>query len=151
MWDNSTSLFLKRQEELKIPFIHPENVSDDFYEIDVALNMTNLTDSINRTFTFNSTPLNTTNLSTYGSKIDALPFINSTNNSNFITGIIWDKSDANPGSYNGTQDIVFVTKINLEKQGAYGVYDYEIKVPARLREYIKPDNDHSLMFYVEVT
>ena len=52
----------------------------------------------------------------------------------FQTGILWDTGDG-WHEYNGTQDIVFITEINQQQQGGYGVYDFEIKIPATLRDY----------------
>ena len=33
------------------------------------------------------------------------------------------------------EDIIFVAEINKISEGAYGIYDYEIKIPSKLREY----------------
>ena len=46
-------------------------------------------------------------------------------------------------------DLVFVAPSNKDTQGAYGIYDYEIRVPARLREYYTVDNS-GVVFYVEM-
>jgi hypothetical protein len=126
------------------------NTTDDFDEIDSAMSMTNLSDSINLTYTVNSRPKNTTTFIVFSHILNNTPIVNSTNTSDFITGILWDSSDANSGEFNGTQDIIFVSNINMDKQGAYGIYDFEIKVPARLREYLTPNNDNSVTFYVEL-
>ncbi len=76
-----------------------------------------------------------------------MPVINSTNTTNFKTGILWDKSDGNT-EYNGTQDIIFITEINEQQQGSQGIYDFEIKVPALLRNYNAAGT--SVAFYVEL-
>ncbi len=141
-WTNLKALSRNSTDEIKM---------DDFLELDLALNMTNLTDSINKSFTRDGTIKNTLEFNAYGSKINNVPIINSTNNSNFITGIMWDISDNNPGEYNGSQDIVFVTQINRGNEGKYGVYDYEIRVPANLERYIIPDYENSISFYVEIS
>ena len=77
---------------------------------------------------------------------------NSINNSNFVTGILWDSSD-DDGDYefneSGKEDLVFVTQINTSSQGAYGIYDYELRVPARLREYSTTDSS-AAAFYLEL-
>ena len=114
------------------------------------MNMTNVTDSLNRTFTFNSRPKEVTDLVIFAQTINTTPFVNSTNNSNFITGILWDKSDANTGEFNGSQDVIFFSSVNRVREGKYGLYDFEVKVPARLRQYIRPNNDNSVTFYVEL-
>ena len=124
---------------------------NDFNDLDSALNMTNYNDSINNTYTLNGNIIATKNFTIYGSQINNTPIVNSTNTSAFVTGIVWDSSDPNPGEYNGSQDIVFITQVNSNHQGAFGLYDYEIKVPAMLRSYIKPNNDNTITFYTEIT
>jgi hypothetical protein len=78
-----------------------------------------------------------------------VPVVNSTNTSKFVTGILWDSSDLQRFDYNGTQDIVFITKVNIPTMGAYKVVDYEIKVPAYLRKYKAATMD-SVTFYTEL-
>ena len=123
---------------------------EDFAELDTALNFTNLTDSVNLTYTLDSMPLNTESFRVFGFDVNNVPVTNSTNSTNFVTGIMWDSSDQNLGNFNGTQDVVFVTKINRYTQGKYGVYDYEIKVPSNLKKYINPNNQNTITFYVEL-
>jgi len=60
---------------------------------------------------------------------------------------LWDSSDANNGEYNGTQDVVFITKLNNNAPGRYGIYDYEIKIPVRLREYDTADSNNVYFYY----
>jgi len=127
-----------------------KNSTNDFAEVDEALNLTGLPDSITSIFAYNGLARNTDNFLVFGSNITNVPIVNSTNNSNFITGILWDMSDDTNGEYNGSEDIVFVTKINPDKQGAYGVYDYEIRVPANLVAYLEPNNKDSVTLYVEL-
>jgi hypothetical protein len=85
----------------------------------------------------------------YGKNISSIPIINSTNTSSFFTGILWDMTDPHPGEYNGSQDVVFLTSINQQQRGKYGVYDYEIRVPVLLREY-REDASESVSFYAEL-
>ena len=75
--------------------------------------------------------------------------VNSTNNSAFFTGILWDKSDSNPGEYNGSQDLIFVTKINRDQPCRYGFCDFEVRVPSELKEYIAIDMN-TVAFYSEL-
>lgn len=113
-------------------------VSDDFSEIDSLLNMSNFNDSVSNVFTSDgATPNSVDSFTIYSKIIDNVPIVNSTNSSNFITGILWDTSGDNDGQYGlaDKENIVFVTKVNKAKQGAYGIYDYEIRMPVRLREY----------------
>ncbi|MEA2038179.1 MAG: hypothetical protein U9O94_11840 [Nanoarchaeota archaeon] len=123
---------------------------NDFEEIDVALNLTNHTDSINATYSYDGLARNPDSFLIYTTNITNIPIINSTNNSNFITGILWDSSDPSHGEYNGTQDLVFATKVSKNSPGRYGVYDYEIKIPANLRRYLIPDTRSSLDIYTEL-
>ena len=109
-----------------------------------------LNDSVNRTWTLNNAPLDTVNLTIYGTIVYWVPVINSTNTSDFRTGILWDSSDANPGQFNASQDLVFITVVQSQLTGLYGVYDYELNIPARLRQYIVPNNDNSVSFYTEL-
>jgi hypothetical protein len=90
------------------------------------------------------------NWAIYGQVIGNVPVINSTNTSSFRTGILWDASDPNNGGYNGTQDLVFLTKANHNQTGKYGLYDYELRVPANLRKYLTPNNANSVTIYVEL-
>jgi hypothetical protein len=124
---------------------------NDFNDIDIALNMTAFNDSINKTYTINNNLRASKNITLYGMQINNTPVVNSTITSAFVTGILWDSADLNSGEYNGSQDIVFVTQVNSSSLGLFGVYDYEIKVPALLREYVKPNNDNTVTFYTELT
>jgi hypothetical protein len=124
---------------------------DDFAELDLALNTTNLTTSINRTYTADSWANYTRNFTIFNEFITDVPVVNSTNNSNFVTGILWDYSDSTNGNYTGVQDVVFITRINRRATGLYGSYDYELKLPANLERYITPNLQDSVNFYREIT
>ncbi len=121
---------------------------DDFHELDLALRMENNTDSINNTWTFQNSPILTRGYTVYLNSIQSVPIANSTNTTNFRTGMLWDKSDGGV-EYSGTQDIVFITTVNLAKQGKLGIYDYELKVPAYLRNYKLP-NTNTITLYTEL-
>ncbi len=129
-----------------------EDSSNDFLEIDEVLNMINFEDSISNVFSDNQNPKNTKNMLIYQKEIENVPVIKSTNNSNFITGLLWDFSDDREGE-NGEfdtidkEDIVFVAEVNKSSEGNYGLYDYEIKIPSRLREYNNLDNEEVYLYY----
>ena len=130
-------------------------VADDWEDIDILLVMAQFNDSINRTFT-NGTrgvSINKTDFLVQGSLIENVSTINSTNSSNFVTGILWDTSDSTDAQYDTTEreDLVFITKVNNRATGFYGTYNYEINIPARLKQYRTPNNQDSLSFYVELT
>jgi hypothetical protein len=121
--------------------------SQDFAELDAALNMTGYYDSINAEYTLlTETPLQTANITLFNREIQHIPVDHSTNTSNFITGIVWDMSDGGD-EYDGSQDVVFITQVNNDKQGSYGTYDYEIKVPVSL----KIANTSTIDLYTEIT
>ncbi len=128
-------------------------MGDDFTELDNALNTTMFNDSINLSFTSEGSPINTGEFSVFGSDKTNVPIIDSTNSSTFITGILWDSDDDtnSNGQFDNVskEDIVFTTLVNMTKQGRYGVYDYEIRVPARLRNYKTPDVE-TVTFYTEI-
>lgn len=112
--------------------------SNDFAEADINLNMTGFNDSVQLYFAVNaSLPKQTMNFTVYNRTIQFVPYINSTNTSDFVTGILWDTRNDTDGQY-GTADnepLVFVANINKNKQGRYGIYDYEIFVPRNLARY----------------
>ena len=124
---------------------------DDFAELDLALNTTNLTTSINRTYTRESWANYTANFTLFDNFITDVPIVNSTNSSNFVTGILWDHDDSVNGNYTGAQDVVFVTRINRRSAGFYGEYDYELKLPGRLEEYVSGGTQATVSFYREIT
>ena len=124
--------------------------SDDFSELDLALNTTNLTDSINRTYTFDGWANTTLNFTLFSRFVTDVPVANSTNSSNFVTGILWDSSDSLNGNYSGAEDVVFLTRMNQDMQGRYGVYDYELRIPANLEGYSTLDLQDSISFYREL-
>jgi hypothetical protein len=129
--------------------------SSDFQEIDSALNSSSYEDSVYSVYTNSGIPKYESNIYSFNKFIQEVPVVNSTNNSNFVTGILWDTSDDTNGT-NGEfdlgdkEDIVFVAPINKHAEGTYGTYDYEIRVPAKLREYNSGDSK-AAVFYVEIS
>jgi hypothetical protein len=126
--------------------------SSDFAEIDSALNSTSYIDSVYSIYTNSGTPKGKLNLSSFGKIIREVPIVNSTNNSNFVTGILWDTSHDTNGEFDtvDNENIVFVAPINKNALGTYGTYDYEIRVPAKLRGY-HGGSSQSAAFYVELS
>ena len=86
----------------------------------------------------------------YGVNISNVSVVNSTNSSNFQTGILWDASDSVNGNYSGTEDVIFISDVQKQLQGEFGIYDYEIKIPSRLREYNSPNNLNTITLYYEL-
>ena len=127
-----------------------EDSSDDFSEIDTLLGMSKFGDSVSILFSDNQVPKQTETFLVHQKEILNVPVINSSENSNFITGILWDYSDDSvDGEYDSSdqEDLIFVTKVNKEVQGDYGVYDYEIEIPVKLREYKSPDYSEIYFYY----
>jgi hypothetical protein len=122
---------------------------NDFAELDVKLNSTGFADSINSTYTTGGAVKEVSSFTIYSKSVNNVPVVNSTDNSNFKTGILWDYGDGNT-EYNGTQDIVFLTKMQNQLLGYNTTnYDYEIRIPATLRSYVGPTLD-SVEFYMEL-
>ncbi|MFH1849500.1 MAG: CARDB domain-containing protein [archaeon] len=111
--------------------------SNDFDEIDDILGMENFSDSVNVTFSSGGSPIKTLDYSLYGRIVADVPITNTTNSTNFVTGMVWDYSDDTDGEFDSSEreDLLFVSRLNVSAQGLYGRYDYEIKYPALLRTY----------------
>ncbi|MBR9675587.1 hypothetical protein GOV05_01110 [Candidatus Woesearchaeota archaeon] len=125
------------------------SLNNDFEELDSELNMTNFVDGVNTTYTLGGLPKQTSNFNIYYKNLSNVAIVNSTINDNFVTGILWDYSDGGL-EYDGSQDVLFITKINQDLVGEYGVYDYEVYFPALLRDY--HEGVYSTVdFYTELT
>lgn len=124
---------------------------NDFSDIDSLFNMSSFNDSTSNRFTTDgNSPKQTDNFTIQSSLIENVPIINSTNNTNFETGILWDSSDdSGDGEFSqgDNEDLVMVTKINKNSLGAYGTYDYEITIPAKIREQDPTDSSEIYFFY----
>ncbi len=138
-WDNLTAIGVDINGGLQM---------DDYDEIDNVLGVENYTDSVNRTFTQGGLPRNKSSFVVFSKTITNVSIVNSTNTSNFITGLLWDSSDSG-NEFDTTQDLIIITKINSNKQGAYGIYDFEMRVPSQLKKYIT-DDQSSVALYVEL-
>jgi hypothetical protein len=125
----------------EIGFSDLEPVTSNFQEADNALNMRGHNDSIQNEFD----PDRNKTFNIAGEQKTA-PVINSSSNGNFKTGIFYDSSTGTP--FDGSQPVVFVTEIKDSTQGEYGIYDYEAKIPALLREQ-KGSND-MIDIYAEI-
>ncbi len=119
--------------------------SGDFGEIDSKLGMSSFNDSINNLFSLSIVQ----NFSVFGSDIENVAYVNSSESGNFVTGILWDMSDSVDGEYDSieAEDVVFVSKINIGGVGDYGIYDYEISVPSKLRSYDSGDKSKVYLYY----
>jgi parallel beta-helix repeat protein len=108
-----------------------------FAEADAALGMTGADESIEKVFDANGDGVadETRTFVVFGRTINNVPVVNSTNNSNFVTGILWDSSNDAFFSSQTKPPLVFITALNHSQQGYYGVYDYELRVPSPLAAY----------------
>lgn len=124
---------------------------NDFSEIDEVLGMEQFEDSISNVFSENQIPKETQDFFVQQKEISQVPIINSSEGYKFITGILWDYSDDNSlnNEYDSEdkEDLVFVGKVNQKTQGNYGVYDYEIKIPVKLREYESEESSEIYFYY----
>ncbi|HII69124.1 TPA: hypothetical protein HA270_04560, partial [Candidatus Woesearchaeota archaeon] len=127
--------------------------SNDFEELDILINTTNVTDSIVSLYLEGGSPRELSTFSIFGKAIENVSIINSTNSTNFRTGILWDTSDDDSANEvfdeSDEEDVVFITTINIRSQGAYGLYDYEIRIPATLRQYVGASAD-AVSIYAEL-
>jgi hypothetical protein len=120
--------------------------TDDFVQLDEALNTSNFTDSVNATYTFVGHSARLSEATIFGR---AIPNISVSNSSqNFTTGILWDSDDSSNAYFDETEDIVFFTSIVNATWNGYGYAEYEIKVPSRLKKY-KASTD-TVDFYYEI-
>jgi hypothetical protein len=110
------------------------NQTNDFNDSDSALNISGYNDSVRATYDTNSDGVadQTTTFYINGVAIANVPYVNSTNTSSFISGILWDSAEG--ANYNGTQDLIFVTRVNASNVGYYGTYDYEVRIPSDTRK-----------------
>jgi len=125
--------------------------TNDFADADANLNMTGFNDSIQALFAVNaSAPKQTTTFTIINRQVQNVPYINSTNTSNFITGILWDTTNDINGEYGigENESLVFVANINRDAIGKYGTYDYEIYIPRNLAKQA-PATD-KIQFYAEL-
>lgn len=115
--------------------LRPINESGWLALVDAALNLTGFDDSVSALFdtTNNGLPDNFTSATIAGTSMD-VPIIYSANETtSFYTGLLYDAGSLNE-AYDGSQAIVFVTFVDGPQVGAYGSYDYELRVPVTLRD-----------------
>jgi hypothetical protein len=123
---------------------------NDFSDMDSILGMESFDDSISNEFSNYQIPKQTNNFLIHQKNVVDVPVINSTDSSKFMTGILWDYSDdSGNAEYDPTdkEDIVFIGKINKTVSSTYGTYDYELKIPAKLREYKTADSSNIYFYY----
>lgn len=124
---------------------------NDFSEIDTMFNMTTYEDSVANIFTSDgNTPLDEGELLIHQILVDEVPLVNTTNSYSFVTGILWDTTDdVGDGEFSqdDQEDLVFASPLNKSRQGSFGVYDYEIRIPVRLREYDPTDSSDVYIYF----
>ncbi|MFH1590894.1 MAG: CARDB domain-containing protein [archaeon] len=114
----------------------PLNKTGDLSQADAELGMTYYEDSLSELFDpdGDDEPDTLSEFEILGKVIQRVPVINSVASPSFLTGLMWDSGDGGE-EYDGTQDIVIITRINESTAGAYGTYDYEVRLPYRLKEH----------------
>ena len=110
--------------------------SDDFADADALLGTVGQLDSITQIFGGGSTtPTRMDTFTVAGYSRTGVPVVNSTNSSNFLTGLLWHSQAVTNFTQSAKPTLILVTRVNRQAQGKYGVYDYEIRVPATLDSY----------------
>ena len=123
---------------------------DDFADVDSALSLSN-NDNVSSYWLDSGNPKLLDNFSVYYNLVYNVSVVNSSNSSSFQTGILWDGSDdVDDGEFDSVdaEDLVFVSKVSDDSSGKFGVYDYEVRVPATLEDY--KAGSSSLVFYMEL-
>ncbi len=115
----------------------PAGSVNDFTDLDIGLNGTNFSDNVNDTYTVSGSPIALGSFIVQDIAIANVPLAPSVPGGNFTTGILWDADDSTDAVYDTTnkEDIVFVTRITRNLTSTYGVSDYAIRVPSRLKSY----------------
>lgn len=123
--------------------------SNDFSEIDSFLGTNVYNDSVYAMFTNFGTPKGIADFYVFQNHIPNVPYFYSSSQENFMTGVLWDTSDSVDNEYDIVEgeDIVFATQINQESFGQYGIYDYEIDIPSKLRSYGNDDESEVYLYY----
>jgi hypothetical protein len=128
---NGTIFALDAENTFSIDKLKPLNGSDDLGQADEALSLLGHNDSLQELYDTDGDgePDSTECVPVSGEDLCEIPMVNSTNTSSFQTGITYQKDQV---GFDGSQPLVFLTEVNQSKQGKYGVYDYELKVPSTL-------------------
>lgn len=142
MWnpvnDRGNLYFYDVDSEFSFTSLEPLS-SSDLVEADEALKMRGHNDSIESLWDANDDgTIDHFKSMEVGARSLNVPVINSTEGSDFETGLLYDSGDGSP--YNGTQDLVLITEMEADKTGKYGSYDYEVKLPFYLGE-LRPGSD----------
>ncbi len=121
---------------------------DDLSDADALLGISGAADSNVQVFGGGpGTPGRTATFRPQGYYANDVPAVNSSNSSNFLTGVLWDSSAVTNFTIGAKPLLVYATKINRNAQGKYGVHDYEIRVPVALQSYA---GGNSLDLYAEL-
>ena len=135
-----TIFYADLQAAYNLRDLRPMNGSHDLAEATEALNMQGHNDSISKVYDEDrdGVPDSTRCLMIAGDEVCEVPVINSTNTSNFQTGLLYDGGESE--SFDGSQDVVFAAEIKDKRRGLYGFYNYEAKVPSMLSTQYDPTN-----------
>ncbi len=127
--------------------------SNDFSEADQLLGTSGAWDSIENTFSSDgSTPLRTVDIYFLNHSISNLPVVNTTNNSERWTGILWDSSMDSNGEFDTTdaESLVFVANVTSSSVDCkYGSCTFEIRIPGTFDTY-RGDPNGVVYFYTEL-
>ena len=127
-----------------------QNSTNDFIELDAAFYSSGFPDNITYTYSPDGThPKEIRNYTIYGTNVSYVPIANSTTNSTFRTGIMWDMSDGGTEYGNAiNQSTVWVVNVTEATTDVYGIYDYLGSIPYTLATYEGSNNQ--IAVYVEI-
>lgn len=142
---NSTLFFSDTDIDYTFSDLMPLNHSNDLTEADKDLNLTGHNDSLKNLYDRNGDGVvdNTKCVKIGAQEVCEIPYINTTNTQSFQTYLLYDSGFGTP--YDGSQPLIFMTRVNNSKSGKYGNYDYEIRLPYSL-ESQEPSTDRISIF-----
>jgi hypothetical protein len=148
-WDqeaNATFYFSDTDSDFSISTLEPLSGIQDIREADQKLNLTGHRDSLENLYDANQDgSIDRTQCWSVGTEETCgIPVINSTVTNSFNTALFY--LDQENTDFNKSQDIVMATRTNISKEGKYGTYDYEIKLPYNLDQQA-PSKNQTEIYY----
>lgn len=127
---SGTIYFADSEASFSFTDLKPVSSYSGLGNVDQALNSTGFDDSIQNEWGEGSSIARTECFWVSGSDLCNVPVSNSTDNSFFDTGIVYDGGS----TYDTADPLVFVSDMADSRKGGMGIYDYEAKVPSTLGE-----------------
>lgn len=127
---SGTVYYLDSDASFSFTDLKPLQDYQDLEELDTALGSTGFNDSIQNQWGDGSQIKRTSCFTISGAENCNVPVSNSTENSFFETGILYDGGQ----TYQNGDSVAFISDVVPSEQGQYGTYDYEAKIPSTLPE-----------------